>query len=683
MPLSRRALLHRMSAAAAGMALGARSTGKAQAGASIPSVLFDVTVYGARGDGASDDTAAFRAMHKAMRRAQLEDDRARATDPVRPPIHFLIRLPPRNFRYSWNRWTWGLRRFTLSGYGASIQCMHGGPYDVDQAPLIANREHYWTWPAEGPSYAAREDYGFLIAEARPGDTTVTVLPPASMKGFVPGAWVLIQSYAQQMDGYPPNMRYADRAQIVAIDKSTLHLDRPLTHLHKDNWPENPSQPACIGRARVVMIDRPDCPFSLQQEFAGLTVRSNPNHAEKDPAVKRTRETLSICGALQASVKDCSLIALGVTQAGSVVVERCSIGYTEPDKIVGDLSFADCSIGTLTECTGIDRLTLTACTLQSPARMFARDVSVERCTFRGEMEADDYASGIVIDGPNPTRRLSILQSRFVGRNDPTGLPLGGRIWAPIPIDGNIVRIAGAGVLVSGQSAEFGSLVSRLEEGWPLKVNGRAGHRFGLCEGIEGRPDGNLSLRLRLSGPLENGDTLFIPALKSLSVRNCKFQNSRVDYGDPPFLDWEDEVMASRILRLDLVSSFKSRPAWVPGRPKRIGCSVKRVYTGPDEGCWLTIQDSDPRQTLFSLAIDLKVAGQRSVDIGASRLMATDRLLVDGDPKARLPGQSFIDGANALIVPRPGAVPALPAGSDAEQALFSLEIEVENPFDRLKP
>ena len=219
MPLSRRALLHRMSAAAAGIALGVRSTGEAQAGASIPSVLFDVTVYGARGDGASDDTAAFRAMHKAMCRAQREDDRARATDPARPPIHFLIRLPPRNFRYSWNRWTWGLRRFTLSGYGASIQCMHGGPYDVDQAPLIGNREHYWTWPAEGPSYATREDYGLLIAEARPADMTVTVLPPASMRGFVPGAWVLIQSYAQQMDGYPPNMRYADRAQIVAIDKS--------------------------------------------------------------------------------------------------------------------------------------------------------------------------------------------------------------------------------------------------------------------------------------------------------------------------------------------------------------------------------------------------------------------------------------------------------------------------------
>ena len=205
---------------------------------------------------------------------------------------------------------------------------------------------------------------------------------------------------------------------------------------------------------------------------------------------------------------------------------------------------------------------------------------------------------------------------------------------------------------------------------------------FCEGIEGRPDGNLFLRLRLSGPLETGDTLFIPALKSLSVRNCEFQDSRVDYGDPPFLDWEDEVMASRILRLDLVSSFKPRPAWLPGRPKRIGCSVKRVYTGPDEGCWLTIQDSDPRQTLFSLTIDLKVAGQRSVDIGARRLMATDRLLIDGDPKARLPGQSFIDGATALIVPRPGAVPALPAGSDAEQALFSLEIEVENPFDRFK-
>ena len=66
------------------------------------------------------------------------------------------------------------------------------------------------------------------------------------------------------------------------------------------------------------IDRPDCPLAEEQSFTGLTVISNPNHAVRDPTDKVTVEVFAITGVLNATVRNCNLIALGVSQA-----ELCS------------------------------------------------------------------------------------------------------------------------------------------------------------------------------------------------------------------------------------------------------------------------------------------------------------------------------------------------------------------------
>ena len=422
-------------------------------------------------------------------------------------------------------------------------------------------------------------------------------------------------------------------------------------------------------------------MALRQEFAGLTVRSNPNHAVSDQAIRLTRETLAISGVLEAEVRDCKLIALGVTQAGRVQVQNCSIAYTEPDKLVDELTFKNCSIGSLQECTGIDRMRLSNCNLEQPARLFGRDVAIDRCTFRGELSAGDFASGVVVDGPNPTRRMSIVSSRFLGRNDPTGLPLGGRIWTRIPVDGRVVQIkAGNAIEVLAGSDQFGSFVSRLEEGWPLKVSGKTGYRFGQCVRIEGKADGGLVLGYTMSGALEIGDTLLIPAIRHLEVRDCEFERSRDDWPDTPFLDWQETVAGSRLLRMKLRSDFASRPAWLPGMPIRIDCSVEKAYAGPDKGCYLSIEAEDPARTAFALTIDLSVVGKHHAGAEGSDIKPGDTLLVARQPSLRLPKDLYFEGATAMIVPRPGAVPAVPRGTDEEAAVVMLEIEVVNPFDK---
>jgi hypothetical protein len=189
LPLSRRSAVAAMTGLSIGSAFGSRTAiGRTKAATKPP--MFDARTFGAAGDGLTDDTSAFRALHKAMRQAQLADDAARAVEPGRPPVEFLVQLPPGHYRYTWNRWTWGIRRITVFGYGAVIQCMHGGPYHVDQAPLIGNRDHYWTWDPDGPAYGGppplKEDYGRLIRTARPGDTTVTLASMHDRAGLSPG-----------------------------------------------------------------------------------------------------------------------------------------------------------------------------------------------------------------------------------------------------------------------------------------------------------------------------------------------------------------------------------------------------------------------------------------------------------------------------------------------------------------
>lgn len=292
--------------------------------AAVHPQVFDPRDFGAAGDGVADDTAAFRAMYRAMRRLQSADDAASLNNVRRPPLEFVVQLAPGRYRYTWNRWTWGLRRVTVLGCGAAIQCMHHGPYDLDQAPLISNRDHYWTWDPEGPAFGppsapAPDDYGMLIRTARPGDEAVMLLSTASSPGRAPlvraGAWVLLQSYAQQQYGYPPNLRTFERARVLGVEGARVRLDRPVRHLHRDDWPEDPARPPAVGRARLVAIDRPDCPFARSQRFFGLTVLPNPNHAIRDPADRATREILGIAGKLQAEVRDCTLISPGCRRRG--------------------------------------------------------------------------------------------------------------------------------------------------------------------------------------------------------------------------------------------------------------------------------------------------------------------------------------------------------------------------------
>ena len=670
-------------------AVGATTTAAVSASAApeqpaAASRVFSPRDFGALGDGMADDTAGFRSMHRAMAQLQSEDDRLRAADPSRPPAEFLIRFDPGFYRYRWNRWTWGLRRITVLGYGATIQCLHPGPYDIDQAPLASNRDHYWAWNPDGPAYGdtsagPAEQYGLRLRTARPGDETVTLLAAsATPLPFTPGNWVLIQSYAQQQNGYPPNMRYFQRVRVAAIDGMAIRLDRPLLHLHKQDWPEDTAQASAIGGARIVAIDRPDCPLALCQRFLGLTVAPNPNHAVRDAGIRSTREALTISGTLRAVVEDCELIALGVTQAEDVQIRNCSIGYTEPDKLIDRLSFEGCTIGSLQQCTGVNHMTLRNCTVEGDAQILAREVVVDSCSFPGPATPGEDRRGINLEGPNPTRRMTVTGCRFFGRGDPTGHALRGPVWIEVATDDREIRLLDDHRLHLAYGATaYATLVDLLEEGWPIRLDGAEGTRFGRCSEIVDAGDGAI-IGVSVPGGLRPGDRLAIPRLLSLLVTGCRATGLPDDRPDPPDLTWEDEVLHSRRLRVTLPSSFAIRPVWIPGYPIAIRCTVIRPYTGPSPGCFLTWREAGPDSAPTELNIDLTQVGPRELTTRSVALDAGDTFTIAGQPAQQLTALRYVPRASALIVTEPGAIPAPAAGTEAEQAILRLELEVEPPF-----
>lgn len=599
---SRRAFLAAAPFAAAPFVARA-ATANEEAGGLV--TLFEPRAFGAVGDDSADDTEAFLTMHRAMRFAQLDDDRLRATDPRRPPLELKIGLGDRRYRYGWNRWTWGLRHVRVVGEGAGLRCLNPGPWHVDQFCLVSNRDHYSYEPTVGQTRGGTERFGGFIRTAAAGDEAVTLFDPRDAEELAPGAWVLMQSYAQQQYGYPPNPRYFERARVLAVDGVTIRLDRPLIYEHRDDSPEDSADAAAIGRARIVAIDRPDCPLSERQVFEGLRCLENPNHSEPDAGARRTLESFTVSGCLDVVIRDCDLIALGMTQCGSVHVTRSAIVYSEPDKLISRVTFEGCRIDSLQQGTGVDRLVLRDCVLGSDAQLLAREVEATGCDFPGDAPTPERNFGINLEGPTPTRRMLVSRCRFRQRRPGQTTAFRGSVWIEVAIDGHDVVPAGRGRLrARSRTASRAALLDVLSRGWPVVALMRNREREpGRCLSIMGIGD-DAEISTDLRNVLHVGDVLRIPRLLSLRVEDCDLGGAGRDWPDPPRLDWQGVVVGSRIVRLALRSDETNPLVWPAGWPVSLRVRVVRPAGRPGE-CVLETRRQDG--TLLA-AVDVGFMGE---------------------------------------------------------------------------
>lgn len=636
--------------------------------------------FGARGDGVADDTDAFRAMHSFLLDQQRNDSDKR----------FTVILPPGHYRYRWNRWLWGLRSITVSGYGAQIQCVNDSQWNFHKYPLVTNRSPFQAMgPHDERAVPHGRNFGFHIHSTDPGSTFVSLKNSSVGSSLRVGGYALVMSYDQQFAGYPPNCRYFDYVRVLAVDGHVVWLDRPLRYRHsdqypelggaasRDNNPENGTAASSIGRARIVPIDRDDVPFALQQTFLGIKVLRNPNLSD-DPV-----QYLLAQGVYSFTARDCELISFVPSLGHDFRVENSSVVFCEPDKIVNSVSFENCRIDTLTQATGVNLLTVRSSTISTKANVQARVVSFDSCEFGGATKAGDYKCGIDLVGFAPTKSISVVNSIFFGKKNPTDTavaPTGtpANAFTSVPLSSPIAIMENKTVAVPLADKRMIPLLRVVDIGDIVLVGTQDGSdvssdgRFGRLRDV--RSDSLMAyLDIDFSRPVTAHDHLIIPRVRKLICKGNTYININSTAPITYNSTIEHNVINSEHFKFLYSSDFDTRIVSLWGRVRKISINVTQPYTHFGRELFLHIKRHRPTGSSSIQIVNLAEPGYREVgykDIFGAR---------SGDLLQSVWLDEFVWSIHLSHAEAPSGRTVLPKGAVDQLAVYTICFETENPFE----
>jgi hypothetical protein len=314
-------------------------------------------------DGVADNTACLLAMNAAILTLQAADTTDSVSFRIQPPTG-----KPCHFRYTNNRWTWGIKRIFLDMPGCTIQdILSDGitPLGIEKYPLVVNGGAFYEasmtcfFPACNINSSV--DAGDLISTANPGDTTVTLITPSANTKYSVGDWVFVYSYNQSpvVPGlFPPHARYFDWAKVTAINSGVLSLDRPVTYLHSSTYPEDPNylsqNQSPAGMARVLPLKNPTSGIGPTERFSmnGVSILANPN-----TTLTPSQQFIWLHNVINASFTNCDILSLGPEITMSMISTNTDYGNIEADQMNGYLEFDGGSYGTTFNGQGVVNMTL--------------------------------------------------------------------------------------------------------------------------------------------------------------------------------------------------------------------------------------------------------------------------------------------------------------------------------------
>jgi hypothetical protein len=341
-----------------------------------------------------------------VRRAIILDQKAVGDGNLRATIVF---HGGRQYDYVNNRWTFGIQylaiRSDIPGTRAKLRNTARSDPDAHIASTILQlgRQYFQCvapmgdWICEQP-----RSIGFRIDTTAIGDNAVTLKSAADAGDFRIGRHVMVGSYDQQMEGFPPNIRYFEYARVAAVDGRRVVLDRPLRFVHKDNYWETADDPNSLGVARIYAIDRDDQRLTLRARVTDIEFLANPD----GNAVQSDRHLY--VAALDADFENCIIPLLVPTQARFVRVSGGSVLGGELDKLISIVVFDGTTAAELYEGTGVDYLLFKNSTVTSGYGLAPRQLRVVGSTLRG----GEFAP-LTFKGEWTTQQVDVSDSAFVG------------------------------------------------------------------------------------------------------------------------------------------------------------------------------------------------------------------------------------------------------------------------------
>jgi hypothetical protein len=295
----------------------------------------------------------------SIRRAVIADQEATGEGSLRARIYF---RRGKTYDYTVNSWLAGLQY---------VSVMADPRYNPDgPRPRLRNIQQNFKFDSEVAILTTGGGTGFdllhdklkafspAIDDAEPGADRVRLRNAADAKLVTVGRWHLIGSYDQQVGGYPPNIRYFDYVQVLAVHGDKVILDRKLRHRHRADYFEEPANPNSLGVARIIPLDlggeggRPPTPngrLTMRLTVEGIEFVQNPSTDNGSNVV------LYIAGALDASFEDCVLPHPVPTVVRHMRFLGGRIGSSEPDKLISTLIFDHVQGGQIGGATGVDLL----------------------------------------------------------------------------------------------------------------------------------------------------------------------------------------------------------------------------------------------------------------------------------------------------------------------------------------
>lgn len=224
----------------------------------------------------------------AMRDKILEIQQAAGPDSDAP--HFDIHWPPGLYQIDHptlapSAWSFGPLRYTVYAYGVKLQSLKsGGSGSGARQPMHGSLPFFF----DRNRYDLTGNWGtgYDIDTVEEGSLTVTLKTPAETANFSVGGRALVYGFEHQGDAAPPNCRYFEWVNVVAIDGGTgaLTFSEPLQYRYDDKWPLttfNTASPS--GPGKIISLDSiysidgtADRFYPLYQHVKGLEVVPNPN-----------------------------------------------------------------------------------------------------------------------------------------------------------------------------------------------------------------------------------------------------------------------------------------------------------------------------------------------------------------------------------------------------------------------